>query len=73
VDLLDAVVAGLSWTDARLAREVGVDANSVGRWRSTGVPNSYLPALRALRDAARDPPRRFGYRPSAAVGQPLPA
>jgi hypothetical protein len=45
---------GLSWSDARLAREVGVDADTVGRWRSTGVPNSYRRALRALRDAAHD-------------------
>jgi hypothetical protein len=52
VDLLDPVGAGLSWTDARLAQEVGVDPETVQRWRSTGVPNGYLPALRALRDAA---------------------
>jgi hypothetical protein len=54
LDLLDAVVAGLSWADARLAREVGVNIDTVARWRSAGVPNSYLPALRALRDAARE-------------------
>jgi hypothetical protein len=54
LDLLDAVAVDRSWSDARLAQEVGVDATTVGRWRSTGVPNSYLPALRALRDAARD-------------------
>jgi hypothetical protein len=53
LDLLDAVAAGLSWTDARLAREVGVNTDTVTRWRSAGIPNSYLPALRALRDAAR--------------------
>jgi hypothetical protein len=51
LDLLDAVAAGLSWTDARLAREVGVNTDTVARWRSAGVPNSYVPALRALRDA----------------------
>jgi hypothetical protein len=54
LDLLDAVAVGLSWSDARLAREVGVDAATVGRWRTTGMPNSYLPALRALRDVARN-------------------
>jgi hypothetical protein len=53
LDLLDAVVAGLSWTDARLALEVAVDLETVARWRSAGVPNSYLPALRALRQAVR--------------------
>jgi hypothetical protein len=52
LDLLDAVVSGLSWSDARLAQELGVDADWIGRWRSSGVPNSYLPALRALREAA---------------------
>jgi hypothetical protein len=52
--LLDAVVAGLSWTDARLAQQVGVDARTVQRWRSNGVPNSYLPALRALLEATRN-------------------
>jgi hypothetical protein len=51
LDLLEAVVAGLSWTDARMAREVGVNTDTVVRWRSAGVPNSYLPALRALRNA----------------------
>jgi hypothetical protein len=54
LDLLDAVEASLSWSDARLAQEIGVNPDTVGRWRSTGVPNSYLPALRALRDAARN-------------------
>jgi hypothetical protein len=53
LDLLDTVGTGLSWSDARLAREVGVNADTVKRWRSTGIPNSYLPALRALREAAR--------------------
>jgi hypothetical protein len=51
VDLLDAVVAGLSCTDARLAQQVGLDARTVQRWRSNGVLNSYLPALRALLQA----------------------
>jgi hypothetical protein len=51
LDLLDAVGAGLSWSDARLARDVGVNIDTVARWRSAGVPNSYLPALRPLRDA----------------------
>jgi hypothetical protein len=51
LDLLDAVETGLSWSDTRLAREVGVDAETVAPWRFAGVPNSYLPALRALRDA----------------------
>jgi hypothetical protein len=51
LDLLDAVGAGLSWTDARLAKLIGVDTRTVRRWRSAGVPNSYLPALRALRNA----------------------
>jgi hypothetical protein len=51
LDLLNAVAAGLSWNDARLAREVGVNTYTVTRWRSAGVPNSCLPALRALRDA----------------------
>jgi hypothetical protein len=40
LDLLDAVVAGLSWTDARLAREVGVNTDTVARWRSAGVPTA---------------------------------
>jgi hypothetical protein len=52
LDLLDAVVAGLSLTDARLAQQIGINTQTVQRWRSTGIPNSYLPALRALRDAA---------------------
>jgi hypothetical protein len=51
LDLLEAVAVGLSWSDARLAREIGVNTYTVTRWRSAGVPNSYLPALRALRDA----------------------
>jgi hypothetical protein len=51
LDLLDAVVAGLSWSDTRLAQQVGADNHTVRRWRSSGVPNSYLPALRSLRDA----------------------
>jgi hypothetical protein len=54
LDLLEAVAVGLSWSDARLAREVGVDPETVERWRSTGVPNGYLSALRALRDVARN-------------------
>jgi hypothetical protein len=54
VDLLDAVAAGLSWSDARLAQEIRVDPETVDRWRSTGVPNSYLPALRALVEATRN-------------------
>jgi hypothetical protein len=54
LDLLETVTAGLSRSDARLAREVGVNPETVERWRSTGVPNGYLPALRALRDAARN-------------------
>jgi hypothetical protein len=54
LDLLDEVAGLLSWDDADLARRVGVDIDSVGRWRSTGVPNGYLPALRALRDIARN-------------------
>jgi transcriptional regulator with XRE-family HTH domain len=52
LELLDAVAAALSWNDARLAVELGIDATTVSRWRSKGVPNSYLPALRALREAA---------------------
>jgi hypothetical protein len=44
VDLLDAVVAGLSWIDTRLAQQIGVDTRTVRRWRSAGAPNSYLPA-----------------------------
>jgi hypothetical protein len=53
LDLLDTVASGLSWSDARRAREVGVNIGTVARWRSAGVPNSYLPVLRALRDAPR--------------------
>jgi hypothetical protein len=52
LDLLDAVADSLSWSDARLAQEVAVDIETVARWRSTGIPNSYLPARRALREAA---------------------
>jgi hypothetical protein len=51
LDLLDEVAGNLFWDDADLARRVGVDINTVGRWRLTGVPNGYL---RALRDAARN-------------------
>jgi hypothetical protein len=49
-----------------LAGQVGVDADTVARWRSTGVPNSYLSALRALRNAARSgrlDDRRTGANP----------
>jgi hypothetical protein len=54
LDLLDELAGLLSWDDADLARRVGVDIDTVGRWRSTGVSNGYLRALRALRDAARN-------------------
>jgi hypothetical protein len=72
--LLDAVGAALSWSDARLAQEVGVDVATVGRWRLKGVPNSYLPALRALRETAgRGPLDRLEIAPAPALGEPVPA
>jgi hypothetical protein len=50
LELLDAVVARRRWTDAQVAKALGVQTDRVPRWRSHGVPNCYVPALRALRD-----------------------
>jgi hypothetical protein len=53
LDLLDEVAGILSWDNTDLAQQVWVDIDTVGRWRSTGLPNGYLRDARALRDAAR--------------------
>jgi hypothetical protein len=47
-DVLDAVMKRHGWTDDQLALVVGVDADRVPRWRSSGVPNGYVRALRTL-------------------------
>jgi hypothetical protein len=72
LDLLDAVAAGLAWTDGRLAREVGVNTDTVARWRTAGVPNSDLLALRALRRNRQAARRSCGSRSFTAVGEPMP-
>ncbi len=49
--LLDAVVERHGWSEDQVAEAVGVDVDRVRRWRSTGVPNGYVPALRTLADS----------------------
>jgi hypothetical protein len=51
VGLLDGVVQRHGWTDAEVAQAVGVDSDRIARWRSIGVANGYLPALRALAES----------------------
>jgi hypothetical protein len=50
LELLDAVVARGRWTDAQIAKALGVHTDRIPRWRSHSVPNCYVRALRALRD-----------------------
>jgi hypothetical protein len=50
LELLDSVASGRRWTDTRVANALGVHRDRIPRWRSHGVPNCYVPALRALRD-----------------------
>jgi hypothetical protein len=50
LELLDAVVARRRWSDAQVAKAIGVQTDRIPRWRSHGVPNCYVSALRALRD-----------------------
>ena len=50
LELLDAVVNSRRWTDAQVARALGLHSDRIPRWRSRGVPNCYVPALRALRN-----------------------
>jgi hypothetical protein len=56
LELLDAVLASRGWSDTELADALGVDAYRHRRWRSVGVPNAYIPALRALRYSDGDTP-----------------
>jgi hypothetical protein len=52
LELLDTVVPRHGWTDGQFAQTLGVKPDCIPRWRSFGVPNCYVPALRSLRETA---------------------
>lgn len=61
-ELIDSVLAKRSWTSARLAKEMGIGAHTISRWRSGGGIHKvhYDELLRLTKDEAPPTPAAAG-------------